>query len=831
MKTSQQLFCFIINMLLLNTPLQADIITDGTLGQTSALVGPNYLINDKLGQQLGGNLFHSFQTFNLNSGESATFTGPNSVNNIISRVTGGNPSKIDGLLRSTIPNADVYFLNPYGIMFGENARLDVQGSFHASTADYLRLGKDGRFDVRQPSNSLLTVAPVEAFGFLTNTPAPITIQESTLSVSEGKTLSFIGGELQMNSPEPIFNEKGKKIFSLRLAAEFGRINLASLASPGEVMLTESGLNLTEHVKRGPITINNAEMAVSGEGGGYIFIRGGRVELTNSGIDGRSLGNQDSGIIDIRVDELELRLGAAITTNTLGIGQGGTITIFVTEALTLSGVDEAGLVSRINNNSKSTEANAGDAGSIDIEARQLTLKDGAQINSVTHGPGEGSTITIKVSETFMASGIAERGYSSGVSTDSLSEKANGGNAGNIDIEARQLLLSDGAQIGSVTFGGGESGTVVIVVTDTLTLLGVSEGFGSGIFVNSQNEKEHYAGDGGSLNIEARQITITEGGVIASATFGAGKGGTIAIKTESMTLSTPYETGENSGIFAISESELANAGDAGRIDIEAHQIQLTDGAVISNTTSGYGEGNSINIFVTDNITVSGKMVNEYGYGITSQSESMEANAGNAGNISIQANAINLTNGGEISTSATNATGGNITLTTPNLLLQEGQIITNVQGGSGDGGNITIENPRLFTLDNSQLLANAKRGRGGNIDVRATQLRPLGDSVIDASSELGLNGRLFINDIDISNNVIPLSINYLAAETLLPTRCAERLGTNLSRFIVTGPEILPESPSALSVHIPAQLLDSLNDKPNDDSNTSALNSQISQLFMGCR
>ncbi|MDM8566434.1 filamentous hemagglutinin N-terminal domain-containing protein [Candidatus Halobeggiatoa sp. HSG11] len=53
-------------------------------------------------------------------------------------------SPIDGLIRSTIPNADMYFLNPYGIMFGPNAQLDVQGSFHASTADYLRLEEDGK---------------------------------------------------------------------------------------------------------------------------------------------------------------------------------------------------------------------------------------------------------------------------------------------------------------------------------------------------------------------------------------------------------------------------------------------------------------------------------------------------------------------------------------------------------------------------------------------------------------------------------------------------------------------------------------------------------------
>jgi filamentous hemagglutinin family protein len=149
----------------------AQITTDGTLGQTLNLPGPDYQIGADLGQQHGGNLFHSFQDFNLQPFESATFSGPNQIQNVISRVTGGNPSNIDGTIRLTIPNADFYFLNPYGIMFGPNARLDVQGSFHASTADYLRLEDGGRFDARNPNDSLLTVAPIEAFGFLTDSPA------------------------------------------------------------------------------------------------------------------------------------------------------------------------------------------------------------------------------------------------------------------------------------------------------------------------------------------------------------------------------------------------------------------------------------------------------------------------------------------------------------------------------------------------------------------------------------------------------------------------------------------------------------------------------------
>jgi len=87
--------------LLLVSPLSAEVATDGSLGAKMNLPGPDFQIESKLGQQHGGNLFHSFQDFNLQSHESATFFGPNNVQNIISRVTGGNPSSIDGTLRST----------------------------------------------------------------------------------------------------------------------------------------------------------------------------------------------------------------------------------------------------------------------------------------------------------------------------------------------------------------------------------------------------------------------------------------------------------------------------------------------------------------------------------------------------------------------------------------------------------------------------------------------------------------------------------------------------------------------------------------------------------
>ncbi|MCB1921854.1 MAG: filamentous hemagglutinin N-terminal domain-containing protein [Candidatus Competibacteraceae bacterium] len=218
-----------LTLTLYANPLAAQVMLDGTLGPSGLLSGPNYAIPAEVGQQHGSNLFHSFGQFSIYRGESATFSGPNSVNNIIGRVTGGQASSIDGLLRSTIPGANLYLLNPAGVLFGEKARLDVSGSFHASTADYVRLNDGGRFDAVYPDHSVLTVAPIEAFGFLDPAPGPITVQGSVLQVPEGQTLSLLGGDLT--------------VVNGTLYAPAGRLNLAAVGSVGEIVPTAQGLEL------------------------------------------------------------------------------------------------------------------------------------------------------------------------------------------------------------------------------------------------------------------------------------------------------------------------------------------------------------------------------------------------------------------------------------------------------------------------------------------------------------------------------------------------------------------------------------------------------------
>jgi len=120
----------IIIFILFSIPMipsaNAEVSLDGSMGSSGALVGPDYTIGHDLGRLQGANLFHSFNRFNVMTGESATFTGPNTIENVIGRVTGGTSSSIDGLLRSTIQDANLFLINPNGVMFGPNAALDVK---------------------------------------------------------------------------------------------------------------------------------------------------------------------------------------------------------------------------------------------------------------------------------------------------------------------------------------------------------------------------------------------------------------------------------------------------------------------------------------------------------------------------------------------------------------------------------------------------------------------------------------------------------------------------------------------------------------------------------
>ncbi len=788
-------------MLIICSALQAEVVLDGSLGPRGALPGPDYLIGADLGQQRGANLFHSFDTFNINTFESATFSGPDNIHNVISRVTGGNPSNIDGLFRSTISGANAYLLNPAGILFGQNAQLDVQGSFHASTADALHFQDGSKFSASHPEQSGLTVAPPAAFGFLTESPARIAIDGSDLFVPAGQTLSFIGGQIDINNAS--------------IAAPAGQLNLVSIAQSGNVIPRYEDLPAIKAL--GNITLHDSIVTSSGEGGGGIYIRGGRFELHNSTVVAHTQGAQDGTGIDIQANELLANQGGQIASHTFGSGKGGGIRIRVIGTTEFTEQNSDGNASGVFADSKgsgdagdvilevgelkvtegawmgSESYNSGDGGHFIIRAKDLTFLNGGQIGTATYGSGQGGYIDVKVAKGIILSGEYKGMYNSAILSYSFSEDDNAGNAGNIMLEANALTLKNG-DIGAASFGAGQGGHITLKVNGLVSLSGESSlRQGSLIGASAVGTLEN-AGNSGTVVLEAKQLLITDGGQITASTFGPGDAGKVFIKVaDSVSISGTDSRKDNdgggypSGIFTTAAHNYTkNLGQGGELLLETNQLSVSNAAKISATTYGPHRGGNVKIQAQQiHLKNGGK--------ITAESE--KGALGDAGNLIITLTGQLKMENASIETAAELADGGNIYMTVPDYIyLVNSAITTSVKAEDGDGGNITLH-PTFLVLDGSKILARAVGGDGGNIHITTQGIFEFSDSPIDASSELGVDGEVMI--------ALP-GASTLEGEFVLPAErdrvdlrgppCAGKKGTEISTFSATlrreGASMSPKS-----------------------------------------
>ncbi|HEX2528262.1 MAG TPA: filamentous hemagglutinin N-terminal domain-containing protein [Geminicoccus sp.] len=289
------------------SPANAQVGTDGTLGPKRNLAGPNIEVPAHLGQIRGQNLFHSFERFGVQTNGKVTFTGPGGLNNVISRVTGGEASNIDGTLASTVPNANVYLVNPSGVVFGPNARLDVPGSFHASTADELRFEDGAVFSALDPSGSRLTVAAPKAFGFLGSRMSRITVDRSVLQAKEGQNLSLTSENIDVSGNGIRFDDEGN------IGSTAGKV---LLAAPGGVAEIEASSGKIQGNASGSIRMRDEAVIVSTGSGGLIRIQGGTLDIERGStilVDPRTTLSKDvPASIDVLVDNLNLLSGSSIS---------------------------------------------------------------------------------------------------------------------------------------------------------------------------------------------------------------------------------------------------------------------------------------------------------------------------------------------------------------------------------------------------------------------------------------------------------------------------------------------------------------------------------------
>src|SRR5262245_44761170 len=318
-------------------PSQGLVVRDGTLGNAPpGVVGPGtdplgrpatYLIPPELGEQHGANLFHSFLRFSIARRETATFTGPDpidgpqSVTNVIARVTGDDPSQIDGRLRSTIPGAGLWLLNPQGVVFGAGAKLDVQGSFHAGTGDYVDFGEGElvRFYGDPSRESVLATAPPAAFGFLPATAhaAPLAVDGSTLEVSEGETLELVGRGLSVPDAEP-----GLSLTGAKPLAPGGHV---ALEAQGGVALSHSLVDVgREGDTPGSISIRGGQIVI--EEGSQVLAENESPVSRRGGRKGPRPVTPGPGSISVEASESVLVDDSLLSVSTNGAGNAGTIRV-------------------------------------------------------------------------------------------------------------------------------------------------------------------------------------------------------------------------------------------------------------------------------------------------------------------------------------------------------------------------------------------------------------------------------------------------------------------------------------------------------------------------
>ncbi|MDX2214547.1 MAG: filamentous hemagglutinin N-terminal domain-containing protein, partial [Oculatellaceae cyanobacterium bins.114] len=402
-------------------PALAQIVPDRTLPVNSNVSSDCSNCTITGGTVRGANLFHSFEQFSVPTGGSAYFNNSLNIQNILTRITGQSASSIDGLLR-TNGSANLFLINPNGIIFGSNARLNIGGSFLASTATSIKF-PDGEFNTNPAQSSpLLSINVPIGLGF-GSSPAPIqvlgtghllTLQNPLLSptigasqstsglrVQAGKTIALVGGTVSLDGGI--------------LTAPSGRVEVAAVDS-GDVSLTAipQGFALTPGIVSGwkPIQLSNrALLDTSGLPGGSIQINGGKVSFTE---------------------------GATALIQNAGVAEAGSIEINAREQAFFSGVGFQGnspFPSRLINES----VGPGKSGNVIISSPNLTVEAGANISARTYGSGEGGDVILNV-----PSAIVVRGFSlifPDLFSHIVAATVGAGDAGNVIATTQTLIGQD------------------------------------------------------------------------------------------------------------------------------------------------------------------------------------------------------------------------------------------------------------------------------------------------------------------------------------------------------------------------------------------------------
>lgn len=721
---------FFIVLILPSLPVRAQIVKDNSLPNNSLVINQENSFQIEGGTQVGGNLFHSFEQFSLPTGKIANFKNDLSVQNIISRVTGNNISNIDGLIQAN-GTANLFLINPSGIIFGENAQINIGGSFFASTATSIKFTDGFEFNARNlQATPLLTVSIPVGLQYGSNSgtirvqgtgqglTAPSTLRSPIirsnsigLNTKPGRTLALLGGDVILNGGI--------------LTSEGGRIELGSVDS-GMISLSQSGqgwnLGYEGVSSYKDIHLNQQSLVdASGNNSGSIGLQGKLISLNN---------------------------GSAILVQNQGSQPSGDITINASESFNMSGISSDRRFTSI----VRTESTAsGNAGNINLFTKEMILQEGATIGSRSYSFGKGGNLNISSSNFIELLGFSPSNPF--ITSSIINTTVGSGDVGNISVSTKKLVGQDGGAIISITRGSGKGGDIILNATDSISLLNSPSLINSG-----QNYVPSYltastfnAGSAGNLTINTRKLVVGEGATINTSTVGSGSAGNITINTLDL--------------------ELRNGIGSAAIFPDLTTQQLFGVEPIPSGSPGAVTINSRNLTMTN--------------GVVSTRNQGTSSAG--GTLIINANTIKMSNNSLINASTASGEGGNIWVFS-SLLSLDNSRITTTAGGTGNGGNITVSTGIMVGLNNSQITANAFEGRGGKIQINALGVFLSADSQVESKSERGIDGT-----IDINANVFlaqtPVKSQTVQELPEIASRCHGNSDT-VGSFIVKGRESAPTS-----------------------------------------